>query len=116
MWLSLRRFLTLCGSRSLPFGVALRVWDCFLLEGEVFLFRTAVALLYIFERALLRACSLEDCLPILRHMADDLTEAVLFEAIRKIIVPPYIKQFLRKIEQGELSWSSVCLLLTRALL
>ncbi len=58
------RFLSVF-SRSLPFAVAARVWDCFVVDGEVFLFRTAVALMLIHEDRLRATTALDDCLPIL---------------------------------------------------
>lgn len=44
-------FMTLF-SRALPFDAASRLWDCYLIEGEVFLFRAALALLHLHRKSL----------------------------------------------------------------
>ncbi len=86
-------------SRSLPLGVSVRVWDCFLLEGQVFLFRTALALLKMYEGELLKS-SLEQIVPLLRKLPEDVTEARLFAALDDITVPRYIHQFIDRIVAG----------------
>jgi hypothetical protein len=86
-------------SRSLPLSVCARVWDCFLLEGEVMLFRTALALLKMYEGELLKS-SLEQIVPLLRKLPEDVTEARLFAALEDITVPKYIHQFIERIVAG----------------
>ena len=34
--------------QALPLDVAIRIWDAFLLEGEVFIIRTAIGILRIY--------------------------------------------------------------------
>ena len=40
-------------SRSMPLNVAARIWDCYLLEGEMFIFRAALGFLRLFSADLL---------------------------------------------------------------
>ena len=42
---------------------AVRIWDCFLFEGDHFLYQAAVGLLKLFEKELLRA-DFEECLQV----------------------------------------------------
>lgn len=44
-----------------------RIWDCVFLEGELFMHRTAVALLKIHRPLLIRA-DFEECASLLRHL------------------------------------------------
>ena len=83
-------------SRSLPLPVVTRVWDCFFLEGEVFLYRVALALLKLYEPELLE-CNLERIIPLLRRLPEDVSEASLFTALEQITVPHYIHQFIERI-------------------
>lgn len=86
-------------SRTLPFACALRVFDGFFLQGEVFLFRTAVALMRLAERDLLATQTLEECLPVLRSRAQSVSEASLMVAIGTVSVPRYVFQFVERIAQ-----------------
>uniref|UniRef100_A0A7S2VVC8 Rab-GAP TBC domain-containing protein n=1 Tax=Norrisiella sphaerica TaxID=552664 RepID=A0A7S2VVC8_9EUKA len=70
-------------SRSLPIDIAHRIWDNFLYHGQVFLFRTALGMLRLFEPNFLKL-NFEDCLSILNRPPDDIDEAGLFENINRI--------------------------------
>ncbi|XP_064648922.1 uncharacterized protein LOC135501087 isoform X6 [Lineus longissimus] len=50
---------------SVPMETLLRIWDCFLLEGPKVLFRFAIAILKIHEKALLEK---EDTISIMKHL------------------------------------------------
>ena len=76
----------------LPFDVASRVWDNFLLDGAVFLFRTALALVDQLGPQLLRE-DFEVCMPILQKKPKyrelwkvAASEAALFKAIDAVHV------------------------------
>ncbi|OQR83470.1 regulator of chromosome condensation (RCC1)-like protein [Achlya hypogyna] len=77
----------------LPLEVASRVFDCFLLDGVAFLFRTALGMASLLAPVLLQS-ELEDALPLLQrhhqyhaHWAATLTEERLFDAIATIVLP-----------------------------
>eukprot|EP00472_Partenskyella_glossopodia_P013023 CAMPEP_0197523654 /NCGR_PEP_ID=MMETSP1318-20131121/8539_1 /TAXON_ID=552666 /ORGANISM="Partenskyella glossopodia, Strain RCC365" /LENGTH=493 /DNA_ID=CAMNT_0043076413 /DNA_START=8 /DNA_END=1489 /DNA_ORIENTATION=- len=70
-------------SRSLPIDIAHRIWDNFLYHGQVFLFRTALGMLRLYEPQFLNM-SFEDCLSILNRPPEDINEAALFENINRI--------------------------------
>eukprot|EP00744_Colponema_vietnamica_P014561 GILI01020380.1.p1 GENE.GILI01020380.1~~GILI01020380.1.p1 ORF type:complete len:520 (-),score=164.70 GILI01020380.1:443-1972(-) len=69
--------------RSLPLEVASRVWDCFLLEGEVFMFKTALGLLHYCQPHLLNK-PFEVVLESLRYLTETAAEKELFESIASI--------------------------------
>lgn len=84
-------------SRSLPLPILTRVWDCFFLDGEVFLFRVALAVLKLHETELL-GCTLEQIVPLLRRLPEDVSDVgALFAALEQITVPQYIHQFIERI-------------------
>eukprot|EP00467_Chlorarachnion_reptans_P004445 CAMPEP_0114525526 /NCGR_PEP_ID=MMETSP0109-20121206/22480_1 /TAXON_ID=29199 /ORGANISM="Chlorarachnion reptans, Strain CCCM449" /LENGTH=486 /DNA_ID=CAMNT_0001707131 /DNA_START=121 /DNA_END=1581 /DNA_ORIENTATION=+ len=70
-------------SRSLKIDIAHRIWDNFLYHGQVFLFRTALGMLRLFEAQFLKM-SFEDCLSILNRPPEDINENELFENIYRI--------------------------------
>jgi len=49
-------WLLSCFARCLSLKVASRVIDCFLLDGEVFLIKTALGILMYYESELLKMC------------------------------------------------------------
>ncbi|KDO30466.1 hypothetical protein SPRG_04368 [Saprolegnia parasitica CBS 223.65] len=80
----------------LPLEVASRVFDCFLLDGVGFLFRTALGIISLLSPTLLQS-ELEEALPLLqRHhqyhaqWASTLTEDRLFDAIATMSLPSRI--------------------------
>jgi TBC1 domain family member 14 len=70
-------------SKSLPLDVVSRIWDMFFRDGDVFIFRTAIAILSMYEE---RLCQLDTfhCLQFLTRLPDDLNVTSLFKAIDKI--------------------------------
>jgi len=88
-------FLTLF-SKSLPIPIASRVWDCYLLQGEVFLFRCALGIL-LAHKKFLRTADFEECVCGLRRLAEDIDENLLFKCIKQISVPKYVHDFLDKL-------------------
>lgn len=83
-------------SRALPFDIVGRLWDRYFLEGEVFLFRAALAILKI-SYPRLRGNSFEEICLLLRQLPQDMDEAMLFEAIHTITVPDYCKRFIQRL-------------------
>ncbi|CAM4790475.1 unnamed protein product [Rotaria magnacalcarata] len=70
-------------SKSLPLDVVSRIWDLFFRDGDAFIFRTAIAILSLYEE---RLCQLDTfhCLQFLTRLPDDLNATSLFKAIDKI--------------------------------
>ena len=89
--LSCYRILTLY-AKSLPLDIVSRIWDCYFLEGELFLFRTAVGnvhchliccaeyfllligILRLYNPLLIEA-SFEDCVSLLTHLPEVLCKS-----------------------------------------
>ena len=74
-------------SKSLPLDLVARVWDLFFRDGESLIFRTALAILAVYEEHL---CQLDTfhCLQFLTRLPDTLDGAVLFDAIDRIQLQP----------------------------
>lgn len=70
-------------SKSLPLDVVSRIWDLFFRDGDVFIFRTAIAILSLYEE---RLCQLDTfhCLQFLTRLPEDLNGTTLFKAIDQI--------------------------------
>jgi len=84
---------TLC----LPFEVACKIWDQFISEGEIYLYRTALGIMRLFAAQLISS-TLDDTLSLLKHLPQDLDQIDLLQSIEAIDVPPYIHNFLSKID------------------
>eukprot|EP00871_Galdieria_phlegrea_P000646 jgi/Galph1/1582/GphlegSOOS_G255.1 len=86
--------------RALPLDLVFRVWDGFILDGDAYLFRTALGILKYFEDTLLR-CSFDECAYLLSHLPHDKIVAdVLFQKIRSLSVSKqYFKQTYDKCEK-----------------
>jgi hypothetical protein len=67
-------------SKALPLDIATRIWDCYLLDGEVFGFRVALGLLRMYGSRLARV-DIEGILGFLSHLPQDLCGDKLFENI-----------------------------------
>ena len=70
-------------SKSLPLDLVSRIWDMFFRDGDAFIFRTAIAILSLYED---RLCQLDTfhCLQFLTRLPDDLQAVVLFNRIEEI--------------------------------
>jgi hypothetical protein len=51
----------------MPISVACRIWDSFIIEGEVFLYRSALGILKLFHNQLLKA-DFEECVRLLHNI------------------------------------------------
>lgn len=45
-----------CFVKNVDFKIACRIWDNLILDGEIFLFKTGLAILYYFQRKFLKEC------------------------------------------------------------
>ncbi|GAM26734.1 hypothetical protein SAMD00019534_099090 [Acytostelium subglobosum LB1] len=90
-------FMTLF-TKQLPLPVVARVWDCFLLEGESFIYRTAISVIKCCER-LIGSSSFDDAIQLLRSMPQDIKEEALFSAITSMHVPKLFKRIVEKMNK-----------------
>jgi hypothetical protein len=65
-------------SRSMPLDIAARVWDLYLYEGEISLFKVAIGILNM-HRDMLMRLDMAGILHFLHNIPDDLNEHVLFD-------------------------------------
>jgi alpha-tubulin suppressor-like RCC1 family protein len=90
-------FMTLF-SRALPFDAASRLWDCYLIEGEVFLFRAALALLHLHRKSLKQG-EFEEVMHTLRDIGREVNVNELISAIESLKAPSYIVEFVKQLNQ-----------------
>ncbi|KAK0057348.1 TBC1 domain family member 12 [Biomphalaria pfeifferi] len=81
--LYLMEWVFLLYSKSLPLDVACRVWDVFFRDGEEFLFRTALAILNIYESILLKMDFIHVA-QFLTKLPEDISVDHLFKEVENI--------------------------------
>jgi hypothetical protein len=89
-------YLTLFIKQLKP-PIASRVWDCYLIEGDIFIHFTALAILKYFESTLLLR-SFEECLNLLGHLPQDIDENKLFSLIDTLYIPLHVEGFIKMID------------------
>lgn len=74
-------------AKSLPLDVVVRLWDLFFRDGEVLIYRTALAILSIYEDQL---CQIDPfhCLQFLTRLPDNLDSQALFSSIERLQLKP----------------------------
>ena len=83
-------------SRSMPIDIAARVWDLYLCEGEITLFRVAIGILSMYQNMLLRL-DMSGVLHFLHNIPEDMNEHMLFDTfVAKI---DYSSKYLIKIQK-----------------
>mmetsp|Transcript_43338 Transcript_43338/g.112718 ORF Transcript_43338/g.112718 Transcript_43338/m.112718 type:complete len:233 (+) Transcript_43338:1350-2048(+) len=71
-------------SRKLPIDIASRVWDSYLLEGEVVMYRMAISIIKMMEKSLQEGC-FEDCIMRVNALPEEvLDEDILFKTLEKV--------------------------------
>jgi len=93
--------------RALPLDVVFRVWDGFILDGDAYLFRTALGILKYFEDTLLKS-SFEECAFLLSHIPQDhIISDVLFQKIRSLsgVSKKRFKHIYHKCEKEMSQWN-----------
>lgn len=73
--------------RRLPLNAAHRIWDGVFLAGEIFAYRTALAVMKMLRPRLLAKPTFESCFHTLTKLDDDVEESTLFQAIQAIKIP-----------------------------
>eukprot|EP00466_Bigelowiella_natans_P017997 jgi/Bigna1/135761/aug1.30_g10469 len=100
----LMEWLMCLHSRQLPIQAASRVWDGYLIHGEVYVFRISVAILSLLQSTLLKK-PFNICLRILRSKFDGIKEGELVDAARLVRIPS--KTITELFQATELSTPSV---------
>ena len=77
--------------RALSFEISSRIFDCFLLDGEIFAMKTAFAILKFYELEL-KMSTFEEALNFLRVLPKDTNEDYLFDLIEKSKVKINLKK------------------------
>jgi len=78
-------WLTSLFIKRLSFEIACRIWDNFFLDGEVYLFRTGLALLSYFESKLIKEGHAGIKL-LMNRMQEEIDEDRLFKLIDRVIL------------------------------
>ena len=60
-----------CFSNCLPFNIVVRIFDCFLLEGEKIIYRVALALFKLKEKNIIKKKNFEDVMEILKSINNE---------------------------------------------
>ena len=84
-------------AKSLPLTQSAQVWDCFFLDGEIFLFRMAIAVLKVLQPRLLEA-DFEAAITLLQNLPQDLDVEVLFCYARYVKVRDDIVESMKKMQ------------------
>jgi hypothetical protein len=71
-------------TRVLPLDIACRVWDLFCRDGDVFLYRTALGILNLYQSNILELTTIADVGQFLGHLPSDLDSDSLFNSIANI--------------------------------
>ena len=80
-------------AKQLPLAIVSRIWDCFFLHGELYVYKTACALLKLMEPELLEANGMHGkCMKILRTPLEHLKEKTLMETTNGIRIPDAVKK------------------------
>eukprot|EP00469_Lotharella_globosa_P009870 CAMPEP_0167790752 /NCGR_PEP_ID=MMETSP0111_2-20121227/11521_1 /TAXON_ID=91324 /ORGANISM="Lotharella globosa, Strain CCCM811" /LENGTH=631 /DNA_ID=CAMNT_0007683277 /DNA_START=321 /DNA_END=2216 /DNA_ORIENTATION=- len=85
----LMEWLMCLHSKQLNTNAAARVWDGYLIHGEIYVFQVAIAILSLLQPVLLKR-PLNVCMKILRSKFDKIEEAALINTARLVRVPPAI--------------------------
>eukprot|EP01113_Clastostelium_recurvatum_P041754 TRINITY_DN6686_c0_g1_i2.p1 TRINITY_DN6686_c0_g1~~TRINITY_DN6686_c0_g1_i2.p1 ORF type:complete len:297 (+),score=73.68 TRINITY_DN6686_c0_g1_i2:541-1431(+) len=80
-------------SKALPLDTATRIWDSVFLEGELFIFQTALGVLKMFSSRI-EASDFDETMTLLTHLPPDVDEGELFDAIMSVTVTPKVFQKL----------------------
>eukprot|EP01089_Gocevia_fonbrunei_P003379 TRINITY_DN13332_c0_g1_i1.p1 TRINITY_DN13332_c0_g1~~TRINITY_DN13332_c0_g1_i1.p1 ORF type:complete len:135 (-),score=24.00 TRINITY_DN13332_c0_g1_i1:43-447(-) len=80
---------------SLDLEFAGRVWDCFLVEGIEFLFKTTLGILKYFENDMYKP--FEDILKLLRKLPLDSVDR-LFKVIKKVKIPTNFAKQIKELQ------------------
>lgn len=85
-------------SKVLPLDVATRIWDIYLLEGEIFLFRVALALLKLYSHEF-ETFNREACISYLNDFPDDLNVDDLLDTVNYYVLDN--KKFQKILQTAE---------------
>ena len=70
-------------AKALPLDIAAHVWDLFMLDGEIVIFRVAVALVHLFRNELIYA-TFDQAVTLLNNIPQEILDESLFESIAAV--------------------------------
>ena len=84
-----------CFSNCLPFNIVVRIFDCFLLEGEKIIYRVALALFKLKENQIIKSKSFESVMEIIKSINSEIKtpEQLLETAFKFSLSREDIKKF-----------------------
>jgi len=83
-------------SKAVSLPLACHIWDCFLIEGEIFVHYVAVGALKLFDTQLLKA-NFEECLDLVTlQIPKSLTDTTLFPIIKEFEITPKIQAIMEE--------------------
>ena len=85
-------------AKILPLDTACLIWDTYMLEGELVIFKTALALLKIQKTQLLN-CSFDQAIKMLLKPPEDLDPEIFLRSINNIVVPSNIAEAFNSMER-----------------
>ena len=80
----------------LPFDVVCEIWDNYINEGEIYLYKSALGMLRYFGTSLIKS-TFEQAMQLLKNIPKDLDRKELIMSIEAINVPPFVYGFVNKI-------------------
>jgi len=83
-------------STALPFRLACRVWDCYFIYGELFMFQTALAIIQSKKKELM-SVDYEERLVMLKYLGENMDEETLFTNIKSITIPSYLNTVIERL-------------------
>jgi len=90
-------FMTLF-TKLVPFHIVCRLWDCFLIEGESFIYSASIGILRSCRKFIINS-NFEETLSIIRMVPHDFKEERLFKSIKAIYIPKNIEKFIISMNQ-----------------
>ncbi|KAF2078186.1 hypothetical protein CYY_000476 [Polysphondylium violaceum] len=91
-------FMTLF-TKLLPFHIVCRIWDCFLIEGESFIYSASIGILRSCRKFITNS-NFEETLNIIRSVPHDFKEERLFKSIKAIYIPKNVEKFITSMQDN----------------
>ncbi|EGC37416.1 hypothetical protein DICPUDRAFT_86979 [Dictyostelium purpureum] len=90
-------FMTLF-TKQLPLNIVFRIWDCYIMEGESFIYSTSIGILKLCKKFILLS-NFEESLNIIKSTPHDLKEDDLFDSIKSIKIHNSVKKIINLVNK-----------------